>query len=947
MAAITVLGAAGAVGGQVTPLYARELDVSPAPGQADYPTIAAAITFAQATTPSATNRWLIRVHPGIYDETVTMQGFIDVVGVAEPEEVVIRGVSGNLVTFGGEDESVLENVTLRLTAALGGDALVHLATAVNTNIVLRNLILDTTGAAAGNALYAVNSDSAFAHTVTMEGCRGTIVGTGGSFFIREVAGTLTITMRRNNLTMNSAFGFIYGATVTVLTANAEEDHYTGTGGLHSLGAAAHRITLNGGTVDMDAASTNGVGSRATWKTGRARYRVNRSLLIQDALDAADADVPNATAAEPYVVNVDPGTYAEAITGRAAIAVVGSSAGEVIISLADGNLVTLGGIDSFTIKNVTLALTAALNGEALVLLATAVNTNIRLINVIFSPVGAAGANILYAVSSNSAFAHTITLEGCTGTIGGTGGSRFIRESTGTLTATMRRNILTMNNVNGSIYQALATVLTVNAFEDHYSGTGVLMNVGNAAHRVTLNGGSIDMDGADAHGVGSRTVWKTGRQTYRCNASFRIQDAIDAAAADTPTPAAGVPYVVHLDPGVYVEQITMANFVSLVGSGIGKTFIEQTDADVIGTIANQANLQHLTGRVTTPTAARAFVRAAVATSMSILDCEYVQTTPAATQAIFLFCTGAASTITVRRCSCNIGGTGFHLLIQVDTAASTVDLEHCSFISQSVNGVVINMQIAGAVVRARSCHFGDGNPVHINASAGVVRLLNCQYRSITRSVTGVIIDESPEMKTGPYHVVKHLWPSLDNTAQTVTGAGGVVALSGGAAATLKVDEDQVGTARIDQLAEVTSALSDAFTPARCPRGIIQLSTNNFDPVVDMFWGLRQTLGAAVPAATEHHAGFTWNGTNLIATSDDGTASQTTNLTTPTTDVLHTYELIIVGGVQVEFYVDGVLVATHATRVPTNALDWTYLLESAGGGAAADVVNTIKESAYQECPA
>jgi len=910
-----------------------------------------ALDAADADVPNATaaEPYVINLDPGTYAEALTARAAIAVVGSAAGE-VIISQVAGNLVTLGGIDSFTMQNLTLALTAALAGEALVLLATGANTLIRLINVIFSTVGAAGGNALYVVNSNSAFAHTLTMEGCRGTIGGTGISSFVRETTGTLTATMRGNILTMNSVNGFIYEAAVTVFTINAFEDHYTGTGALVSTGGAAHRITLNGGVLDMDAASTHGAGSRTVWKTGRQSYRVNRSLLIQNALDAADADVPNASAAEPYVVALDPGTYAEALTGRTGITITGHGIDDTIITQAAGNLVTCGGIDSFIIEKVTLQLTAAAAGDALVVLATAANTNIRLRAVAFNTTGAAGGNALRAVSSTSAFAHTLTMDGCSGTIGGTGISFFLRESTGTLTATMRGNILTMNSPNGFIFRADATVTTVNAFEDNYTGTGALLSSGNAAHRVTLNGGSVDMDAASSHGVGSRTAWKTGRQTYRCNVTFRIQDAIDAAAADTPAPAVGSEYTVVLDAGQYTEAITMAANVHVKGVNRDAVTLRQVDANIVTMSVANAVLESVTLLLVTPTAGRSLISCAGAvTGVKIKDVVFEVTTPGGfNHNLIILSTGG--TYDVEDCvivDYTGGAAATARAIHVQSNGTLVRLKNCDFTFNNTSARIIEVVVAGATITLVNCRLAGTAVAHLRADSGIIRVRNCQYRSAVRSGTGVIIDESPELKTGPYHIVKHLWPSLDNTAQIVTGAGGVVALSGGDAATLKVDEDQVGTARIDQLAEVTSALSGALTPARCPRGIIQLSTNNFDPVADMFWGLRQTLGAAVPAATEHHAGFTWNGTNLIATSDDGTASETTNLATPSVDVLHTYELIIVGGVQVEFYVDGVLVATHATRVPTNALDWTYLLESAGGGAAADVVNTIKESGYQECVA
>jgi len=54
----------------------------------------------------------------------------------------------------------------------------------------------------------------------------------------------------------------------------------------------------------------------------------------------------------------------------------------------------------------------------------------------------------------------------------------------------------------------------------------------------------------------------------------------------------------------------------------------------------------------------------------------------------------------------------------------------------------------------------------------------------------------------------------------------------------------------------------------------------------------------------------------------------------------------VKVEFYVDGVLVATHSTRYPAAAMFWQELVHGTGTGAASACDTTLRRGRVQECP-
>lgn len=240
-------------------------------------------------------------------------------------------------------------------------------------------------------------------------------------------------------------------------------------------------------------------------------------------------------------------------------------------------------------------------------------------------------------------------------------------------------------------------------------------------------------------------------------------------------------------------------------------------------------------------------------------------------------------------------------------------------------------------------------VTSSAGIIRLVGTFYRDINRSATGNIVDQSPWLGDMPWHVEKWSWQAaLANSQVAVRGTpidagSGQVLLEVDAAAA--ADQEAV-----EVLPEVAGALGNEFTPARTPRFITQIAVDNFHADCRMFFGLRETLGNAIPDITaEECAGFDWNGTNFRAISSDGITGVATNLTIPTVDTHVQLEVIVFGGVRVEFYVDGVLVATHSTAagLPSAVLDWQHLLNNyTGGGAAGDIDVTVRNGGCQECP-
>ncbi|KKN14274.1 hypothetical protein LCGC14_0997850 [marine sediment metagenome] len=284
---------------------------------------------------------------------------------------------------------------------------------------------------------------------------------------------------------------------------------------------------------------------------------------------------------------------------------------------------------------------------------------------------------------------------------------------------------------------------------------------------------------------------------------------------------------------------------------------------------------------------------------------------------------------------------------TAASTFYVDHTYMDVVVVPpGGGTTISCLAATMWFRSCTIEK----NITAgNLGTIRLYNCSYRQINRTGTGNIVDESPDLKDAPWHVQRWSW--MATLAQSQVSVRGTPLDAGTGQILLQVVDDVADVEAVESGTEAAGALSNKLTPARTPRFITQIVVDSFDPHVTMFFGLRETLGDAVPAATEDHAGFIWDGANFKSSSDDGIGIQENNLAEPSTDTLHQLEVIVFGGVTtvgwVEFWVDGVLVQTHATRIPVTDLDWQHLLPTAGGGTGDAIDVTVRGGGVQQCPA
>jgi hypothetical protein len=185
-----------------------------------------------------------------------------------------------------------------------------------------------------------------------------------------------------------------------------------------------------------------------------------------------------------------------------------------------------------------------------------------------------------------------------------------------------------------------------------------------------------------------------------------------------------------------------------------------------------------------------------------------------------------------------------------------------------------------------------------------------------------------------------------ETSGGGGGDFDQGGTGQAFLKVDDDQVGQIYISNLGELGSSLDTSFNASRNPYIAQLFSLNNNDAVTRIFIGFRQTPGVVLPSgAAENFAGLEWTGANWVPIVANGTSQTVGGAITIDAGQRHTIEISIANGVDVEFWVDGVLEETLSSNLPTGGLEWQILLYSlSSGGAGDDSILTLGQLILQE---
>ncbi len=462
---------------------------------------------------------------------------------------------------------------------------------------------------------------------------------------------------------------------------------------------------------------------------------------------------------------------------------------------------------------------------------------------------------------------------------------------------------------------------------------------------------------------------------------ISSAITFAAAQSPT--AANPWTVEVYPGIYTGALTMSDYVNLIGIGPRGSVIVALATGTAVTLAT-SDIENITVRLTAISGGSIYFYATAAVTSRIFNCVAESTTPGAL-AHYILQVETASTITIEQCYCSIGGTGSSTLVRSITNAATIRLKDNDFTLNTVNGWLFWVRAAAVITSFRNRYAGTCKgfnnvtaqstftfdhddilttgvfdspygthsfnhcrivPIVAAGNTATMRIKNSAYRTISRSGTGNIVDESPQFLDSIFHLASYIGDVKIASANIATRTSvGTVTDGGNGQCVLRAAA--VGYAGIENPADATGGLATTFNPARTPRFAVQFSEDSFPANCTMFLGLRATLGNAVPAMNEIHAGFRWDGTNFIASSSNGGGvGVADNCTTPSTGAQHQLEVIILGGIQVEFYIDGALVFTHATAagLPSGEMNWQVLLITA---AIQTVDLSVRRLSVQECPA
>ena len=428
---------------------------------------------------------------------------------------------------------------------------------------------------------------------------------------------------------------------------------------------------------------------------------------------------------------------------------------------------------------------------------------------------------------------------------------------------------------------------------------------------------------------------------------IQAAITAAAASTPAPSTSAPYTIEIYPGVYSEAPTFVANVHIKGIGpLGAVVIQQTDA-TIATLASM-NIENVIFRLVTPTNARnMIIDNGAAVTCNIRHCEFDITTPStfAHQVVLL---SAASTVTFDDCYSTIAGTGASKILSV-TGAAQVTIGNCDFNNNSTSATcaTISCAFTGAFIAISDSDVYALYGNSFACSAGIIFLqAGVHYHALARSSTGIIMDHSEFIDEYVWHTFNLMWEIVNANANVNrrTGVGGTITDGGTGQTVLGTTVSATSVAGVENNNDPAGSVPTTFNPARGARDLIQFGADVFQANNSMFFGLRSTLGGVIPT-TENHAGFEWDGTNFKCTNADGATQVTTNLATPSTGVQHQLEIAYYGANYIEFYVDGKLVHTEATHLPTGELQWQRI--NAGTGIALAATNvSLRRTSCRESP-
>lgn len=214
-----------------------------------------------------------------------------------------------------------------------------------------------------------------------------------------------------------------------------------------------------------------------------------------------------------------------------------------------------------------------------------------------------------------------------------------------------------------------------------------------------------------------------------------------------------------------------------------------------------------------------------------------------------------------------------------------------------------------------------------------------TVSRAIREIIINWEVHGE-GDYQCA---WTTDGNGAEADTAGIGQVAL--------KVDDNQAGAVYFhpddENIASFSGAFSTLFNASRIPYFRQEFVINALRTNIDMWIGFRQTLGPASPSpGSENYFGLLFNGGTGIWQPQCANGSSPTALPDLGLSASERYviEMLLMPGTGVDVWVNGSLVGTLASNLPTGNLEYTFLLDSSGAGGATDTVATFGKTILQE---
>jgi len=485
----------------------------------------------------------ILIHPGTYQEVVTLVAGVNLVGI-DKDNCIINGTAVTLII--AATGCRIANLTLNPTAT-GGNAI-----GIECNDAALTIEdLDINLVRTNNNAYAISElTNNTARVIHLRNVRVTSDTDTNEFCVWSNQANKTWYVE--NCWMQAGdFALRIEAASTVHSSN---NHWESTSSVSAIAIDGATLRLHNDVILGAIARTSGV---ITYKNANQQYEVWAGMLIQDAITAAAAETTAPSVTVPYTVLIHPGMYNEVITCAAGVDLKGiGPKNSVIIWQANADVIILA--DNVDLQNFTVRLVTPDVGRRLIY-DNSVACTVRV------------TDLLLQITTPSTFAHVVfslkgagnyTIEGCSYRIAGTGASLGVQNVDNAATIHLVNNDFQFDNTNA--WHILSSVAgTWTGGGNRWAGTCPLFNV--SLGTITLDNDTGVCTGTSSVTGGTVTM-RTGRNSYEVLPGMQIQHAIAANR------------YIYVHPGTFMLSSTLSITVSnLTIQGAGRQTIITTATD----------------------------------------------------------------------------------------------------------------------------------------------------------------------------------------------------------------------------------------------------------------------------------------------------------------------------------------------------------------------------------